>query len=483
MNLKKKIYGGVAWNASGLFIDNGLNYIIKLILARLLIPKAFGIIGLATIFMGMIQVFSDLGMSAALIQQKDKELDPVDYDTAYWTGIIWGVFLSAVLSLIVAPIAASFYSQDILKSIIPVLSIGLLLSPLRAVHIVNITREMDFKKIVLPRNISNVFAGAVAIAMAFMGFGVWSLVFDGVAGSLLLVIIYSKVSPWRPRFRFSRKSFKKIFSFGIYTAGTGIFNYLTNNIDYLLIGKLLGPQQLGLYTFGYTATYVIRGQIMKVVNSVFYPVYSKLQDDLKAVKKYYFKVIKYNCVVIYPIMVGIILLAEPLVVYGLGKKWEGAIIPMQLMAAAGLVHLLTSSNTVLLRGLGKPNLELVFSIIKTLGVNVPFIALGVVYNGIIGAATGLLAAKFVIFFINNIILKKVADIKFTEILGNAGSLFAVTLVAISSVFIVKNYIILSIIYLLYLVVHLLLSYTDLKQIIVLYNGKKNKKGPAKSYAS
>lgn len=483
MNLKEKIYSGVAWNATGLFIDSGLNYIIKLILARLLVPKAFGIIGLAALFMSMIQVFSDLGMSSALIQRKEKELNQIDYDTAYWVGIVWGLLLALVLSTVIAPIAASFYNQEILKIIIPVLSTGIILSQLRTIHIVNITRDMDFKRIVLPRNISNIFAGVVAITMALMGYGIWSLVIDGIAGNLLQVIIYSYVSPWKPRFRFSKNSFKKIFSFGIYTSGTGVFNYLTNNIDYLIIGKLLGAQQLGLYALGYNITYVIRGQIMRVINSVFYPVYSKLQDNLVAVKKYYFKVIKYNCVVIYPVMVGIILLSKPLVLYGLGEKWKDAIIPMQIMAGAGLIHLLTSSNTVLLRGLGKPKLELIFSIIKTLGVNVPLIVLGIIHNGITGAAMGLLVAKFVIFFINNITLRKVAGIKFTEILGNAGSLFGITLIAILFVFIIKNFVILLLIYLVYLTVHLIISYADIRQIIILYKTKKGDSKTVKSYAN
>jgi len=234
--------------------------------------------------------------------------------------------------------------------------------------------------------------------MAIMGFGVWSIVFQSVATDVLLVIVYSYVSPWRPQRRFSKDSFIKIFSFGAYTTGTSVFNYLTSNLDYLLIGKLLGAHQLGVYTLGYNVTYVVRGQIMNVINSVFFPVYRKIQEDLKTIKRYYFRVIKYNCIVIYPIMIGIILLAQPLVLFGLGEKWIEAIVPMQLMAAAGLVHLLTSSNTVLLRGIGKPNLELLFSIIKTLGVNVPFIVLGIIYYGIIGAAAGLLAAKVVIFF-------------------------------------------------------------------------------------
>ena len=472
--MRHKIFGGVAWNAVGLMIDNGLNILVKLILARLLLPEHFGIIGFAAIFIGMVEVFSDLGMSAALIQRKDEKLKPIDYDTAFWAGLVWGLFLFLVLSLIVSPLAADFFHESMLTSVIPALSVVLLLKPLWAVHVINITRELDFKRIVIPRNTSKIIAAVVAIIMALTGFGVWSLVFQSVVSELLLVIIYTYFSPWRPRMRFSKTSLKNIFGFGVYTTGTQVFNYLTGNVDYLLIGRLLGAGPLGVYTLGYTVTYIVRAKIMDVINKVFYPVYSKVQDDLSTVKRYYFKVIKYNCIVIYPMMVGIILLAEPGVLIGLGEKWQDAIIPMQLMAAAGLVHLLTSSNTVLLRGIGKPQLELIFSIIKTLGVNVPLIVLGVIYYGIIGAAAGLLAAKIVIFFINNLTLRKVAGIKFTEILANAGSLFAMTFIVSALSVFISNYIVLGIIFVLYLIVHIKLSYKDLIQLLDIYKSRKTK---------
>ncbi len=474
MKLKHKIVGGVAWNAIGLIIDNGLQLIVKLILARLLVPEVFGIIGFATVFIGMIQVFSDLGMSAALIQRKDKHLSPIDYDTAYWAGIAWSLFLIAVLSFVVGPLAASFYAEPMLIVIMPVLSVSLLLRNLRAVHIVNITRDMNFKKLVLPKNVSRILASAGAIILAFLGFGVWSIVFQSVITDVFIAIIYSYISPWKPQKRFSKESFKNIFGFGVYTTGTNIFNYLTGNIDYLLIGKLLGAHSLGVYTLGYNLTYVVRGQILNVINSVFYPVYSKIQDDLETTKKYYFKVIKYNCIVIYPLMIGMILLAKPLVIFGLGEKWAESIIPMQFMAAAGLVHLLTSSNTVLLRGLGKPKLELIFSIIKTLGVNVPFIVLGVIYNGIIGAAQGLFLAKIVIFFINNYTLRKVAGIKFSEILNNAGLLFLLTFLTSITVLFVNSYLVLTVIFITYLIIHSKISWLDVKQLLALYKGRKIK---------
>jgi O-antigen/teichoic acid export membrane protein len=474
LSLRQKIFGGVVWNAVGLMIDNGLNILVKLLLARLLLPEHFGIIGFAAIFIGMVEVFSDLGMSAALIQRKDEKLKPIDYDTAFWAGLVWGLFLFAVLWLIVSPMAADFFHESMLTSVIPVLSVVVLLKPLWAVQVINITRELDFKRIVIPRNTSKIFAAVVAIIMALTGFGVWSLVFQSVVSEVLMVLIYTYVSPWRPRMRFSITSFKNIFGFGVYTTGTQIFNYLTGNIDYLLIGRLLGAGPLGVYTLGYTVTYLVRAKIMNVINKVFYPVYSRVQDDLTTVKRYYFKVIKYNCIVIYPMMVGIILLAEPAVLIGLGEKWRDAIIPMQLMAAAGLVHLLTSSNTVLLRGIGKPKLELIFSIIKTLGVNVPLIVLGVIYYGIIGAAAGLLAAKIVIFFINNLTLRKVAGIKFTEILANAGSLFAMTFIVSSLSIFISNNLILGIIFALYLIVHIKLSYKDLIQLLDIYRSRKTK---------
>jgi len=472
LSLKNKIFDGVAWNAIGLVIDNGLSILVKLILARLLLPEDFGIIGFAFVFIGLVEVFGDLGMSAALIQRKNENLKPIDYDTAYWAGLVWGLVLFTMLSFVVSPIAADFFNESILISIIPVLSITLLLRPLWAVHVINITRELDFKRIVVPRNISKIFASVIAVLMALMGFGVWSLVFQSVVSEFLVVFIYLYVSTWRPKMRFSKDSMKNIFGFGLYTTGTKIFNYLTGNFDYLLIGKLLGASPLGNYTLGYTVTYLVRSKIMEVINKVFYPVYSKVQDNLVTVKRYYLKVIKYNCIIIYPMMIGIILLAEPLVLIGLGEKWREAIVPMQIMAAAGLVHLLTSSNTVLLRGIGKPKLELIFSVIKTLGVNIPLVTVGVIYYGIIGAATGLLIAKIIIFFINSFTLQKVAGIKFSEIFMNAGSLFVITLItSILSIFI-NNNMLLIILFILYLVVQIRISYKDVIQLWDMYRNRK-----------
>jgi len=144
------------------------------------------------------------------------------------------------------------------------------------------------------------------------------------------------------------------------------------------------------------------------------------------------------------------------------------------MAGAGMVHLLTISNTTLLRGIGRPKLEMIMSIIKTMCVTVPFIVLGVIYSGINGAAAGLLASKIVIFFINNITLRKVAGIKFVEILGNAGSLFALTVTTVILDVFIDNYIILSVIFVIYLIIHLLVSLQDIKQIVSLYKSKRGK---------
>jgi len=345
--------------------------------------------------------------------------------------------------------------------------------PLYTIPVVKITRDMDFKRIVVPQNVSQVASSAIAIVMAFMGFGVWSLVFQRLLGVVFLVIIHAITSTWRPQMRFSKVSFKNIFGFGIYTTGTSIFNYLTRNVDYLIIGKMLGAQSLGIYTLAYNVTYVIRGQIMNVTNKVFYPVYSKIQNDSVSIKRYYFKIIKNNCIIIYPIMVGLILLAKPLVLLGLGEKWVEAVIPIKFMAGAGLIHLLTSSNTILLRGIGKPKLEMILAIIKTIGITVPFIVLGVIYNGINGAAAALLAAKTVIFFINNITLKKVANIQFWEILKNAGSLFAITLIAVISSLFVTEYLFLTVLFLIYLIIHILISNQDIQQIIMLIKHRKN----------
>ncbi|MDN3550478.1 lipopolysaccharide biosynthesis protein [Mucilaginibacter aquaedulcis] len=407
---KKLVAQGILWNCIQMVVNQSFAFIIKLVLAKLLFPVQFGLIGMATIFTGFVQVLNDLGVGAALVQRKDKHLFEEHFHTAFWTGVTWSVGLYLIMSFAVGPLAAMFYNQPMLVTIIPVLSLAILFSPVNLVHKAQLTKSMDFKKIAFIDNASNIAAGIIALALAFWGAGVWALVFNSVAIVVISMPLYFKATGWLPKFMWSKQAFKDIFGFGAYTTGSNILNYMYNNIDYLLIGKLLGASVLGIYTLAFVLTDTFRSRIMAVINNVMYPVYGRKQNDALALKGYYLKVVQFNCIVVFPIMVFFIVLGKPFVENVFGLKWQDAVVPLQILAGSVMLHILVSGNTALLRGVGRPGLEMKLQIVKAL-IFLPTLAFGIKYNGIVGAAWAILFNKFVVVVVAQYSFTKISAVK------------------------------------------------------------------------
>src|SRR5690606_593324 len=241
---KQLILKGVYWNGIQMIVNQSASFVIRLVLARILFPEQFGIVGMATVVIGFIQVLNDLGIAAALVQRKEGDLKEEHYHTAFWTGVSWSTTLYLLMSLVIGPVVAQFYNQDILETLIPVLSLGILFNPVNLVHNAILTKQMDFKKLAFVNNSSNLLSGAISILLAFLGAGVWALVFNYVAMIIFSIPLYFFATKWKPKFIWSKDAFKDVFGFGIYTTGTNIVNYLANNIDFLFIGKLMTAQQL-----------------------------------------------------------------------------------------------------------------------------------------------------------------------------------------------------------------------------------------------
>jgi len=409
-NAKQLAAKGVFWTGVQMVVNQGFGFIIRLVLAKILFPEQFGLVGMATVFTGFVQVFNDLGIGAALVQKKDEDLNEYHYHTAFWTGVLWSVFVYLTICFIVAPLAASFYSEPVLKSLIPVIALGVLSGPINLVNKAQLTKKMDFRKIAFIDNTSNIVSGCLALALALSGAGVWSLAFNSVASIVLAIPLYFRATQWKPKFLWNKNAFTDIFGFGIYTTGTNVVNYLINNVDYLLIGKLLSAQLLGSYTFAFTLTDTFRSRLMAVINNVMYPLYGKKQSDPTTLKNYYLKVISYNSLVIFPIMTALFTLADPIIVTLFGSKWESAIAPLQILAVAVMFHMMVNSNTALIRGIGKPGLEMKLQLLKSV-IFVPMLALGIHFYGIIGAAWAVLINKIIAIVIAQITFDRFLSVK------------------------------------------------------------------------
>ena len=407
---KKLVTSGILWNFLQMLINQSFAFVLKLVLAKLLFPSQFGLVGMAAVFTGFVQVLNDLGVGAALVQRKTEDLRTEHYHTAFWTGVIWSVLLYIIMSLLVAPLAAAFYHEDLLKTIIPVLSIGILVSPVNLVHKAQLTKQMDFKKLAFIDNTSNILAGTIALIMAYNGAGVWALVFNAVATVFFAMPLFFKATGWKPAFIIEKQAFKDVFGFGVYTTGSNIMSYLYNNVDYLLIGKLLGATPLGIYTLAFVLTDTFRSRLMAVINNVMYPIYGKKQSDFTSLKKYYLKVVEFNCLFIFPVMVFFIMEGSPFIIHVFGNKWQGTVVPLQILSLSVMFHMLISGNTALLRGLGFPGLEMKQQVLKAV-IFLPSLAVGIYYGGIIGAAWAILLNKFIGVLIAQYTFKYLIPIK------------------------------------------------------------------------
>ncbi|APS39307.1 lipopolysaccharide biosynthesis protein [Salegentibacter sp. T436] len=415
MSTGKKIFSGIFWTSLQAIVQRSFSFIIKLFLARLLFPEDFGIIGMAVVFTSFIKIFNDLGFGVALIQRKKEDLSEDYFQTAFWTGTIWSVIIYLIIAFVVAPFAGWFYEEEILKSIIPVLSIGVLASPINLVHRAQLTRALDFKRLAIINNSSSIFSGLLALLLAYLGFGVWSLVFNSVAHFIIAMPQYFIATGWKPRLIWKKQHFKDLFGFGVFTTFSGLVSQFASQGDYLLIGKFIGKVELGLYSFAFILTDAIRAQINSVINSVLFPIYSQYQDDKIKQFSIYTKSVFFNSLVIVPIM-SILFYDPNFLLFLFGEKWAESLIIIRIISLSVIVQIITASFPSLLRANNLPGLEFKVQLIKVLVFYLPLIFIGVKYYGIIGAAIAVLVSRIIGAIMNLIVLEKWLDLSSVKVL-------------------------------------------------------------------
>lgn len=384
--LNTKIKSGVFWSTLDFLSKTVLQFVLQIVLARVLFPEDFGLVGMAVVFSTIIRAFVEFGMGAALIQLKEREFSDSYLYTAYWTGLVVNIILYLLIYIVVSPLIATFYDEPQLEQIFPVLSLGIIINSFNMVQLVKLTRELDFRSLTIIGFISTAVATVISILMAYTGFGIWSIVVHQPLVAFISLPLYLLINRWVPKLHWNKQEFKKIFSFGLYTSGTQITNSINSQLDFLLIGKLLSAQPLGLYSLAFQVTDLVKSKVVTIVTKVMYPVYAKIQDDKERVRSYYEDVIKFNFLIIAPIMSLMVIFAYDLVTFIFGDKWEASVPLVRILAIGSLIQVLASSNTSLIRGIGYPKLEFMLQFFKAVFIFIPSIIIGVYLNGIIGAS-------------------------------------------------------------------------------------------------
>lgn len=359
--LKDKAISGVKWNAIGRFSTQGVNFIIGLILARLLSPSDYGVVGMVGIFFAIAQTFIDSGFGSALIRKND--CTDTDYSTAFYFNVLVGLVCCILLSF-ASPFIASFLNTPILKDLVKVMSLNMFISSFAIVHTARLTHSVDFKSQSIVNLLTAVIAGASGILMAYNGFGVWSLVFQHIISSIVRVVLLIVVTKWLPRFEFSKESFRYLFGFGSKILVSSLLHTVYSNLTTLLIGKFYTAKDLGFYTRGQSLAAFPSSNVNNIIQSVSYPVLAKIQDDDKHLIELYRKLISMTSMVIFFGMFLLAAIAKPLIVTLLTEKWLTAVIYLQVFCFAYMFDHLCSLNLNILYVKGFSNLVLRLEIIK-----------------------------------------------------------------------------------------------------------------------
>jgi len=355
MSLRQKTIKALIWAFGARFFRQTINFVILAILARLLEPNDFGLLGMATVFYGLAMIFSEMGISTALIQKKDA--DNLHFSSVFWLNVATGILLT-LLMVAISPLVAIFYGEIQLRAILSVIALNFVISSFSIVQRTIFKKQMNFKIISVCESVAIVISGVIGVYMAFTGFGVWSLVSQMMTFTLANTVLVWMISSWRPKFVFSLNAIKDIFHFSINITAFRILNYFGRNVDYLLIGKFLGAQALGYYTLAYKLMLVPLQNFTWIVNRVMFPAYSKIQDDKERVRKAYMKVIKAISLITAPLMLGLMALAPEFVLVVFGAKWQPAILLIRILCICGFVQSIHSTLGALVQSQGKANLLL-----------------------------------------------------------------------------------------------------------------------------
>jgi len=374
-NLKQQTVKSVAWSAVDRFASQGIQFVMSIIIARLLLPSDYGLIAMLSIFLAVAQTFVDSGFGSALIQKKDRT--ETDYSTAFYFN--FGVAVVVYLILFeTAPAIAAFYNQQQLVLVTRVVGLTLIINSLGLVQWAKLSISLDFKKLAIASVVAVTTSGLLGVWMAYRGYGVWSLVAQTLLNNLINMFMMWMLSKWHPLLVFSKDSFKTLFSFGSKLLFSSLLHTIYTNLYTLVIGKKFTSSELGFYNRSSTIALFTSNNISAVIVRAIYPIQCRMQDDDEQLKHYFFKYLKLACYIIFPITIGLCALAEPLVLLVLKEQWLLAVPLLQILCIAYMWNPVMMMNSSILNVKGRSDYFFQAEVIKKvtaiiiLIVSIPF---------------------------------------------------------------------------------------------------------------
>ena len=411
MNLKQKAVTGVKWSGISTTIITVLHFITLAVLARILSPSDFGLMGMIMVVIGFMQAFADMGLSNAIIQRR---IVPESHlSSFFWINVVSGVVICVCL-ISMREIAVIYFKESSLSNYLTIAAFIFLVTPGCQIFRTILKKELEFK-ILSKVDISGMFAYSLSsICLALAKFGVLSLIFGQLCRSLcsvsILFFIFRKT--WLPRFHFSFREIKSYLSFSAFQMGEKAVNFLSANIDYIIIGRFLGPVALGFYTLAYQIVIFPLNKINPIITEVSFPVFSRIQEDNYRIKKGYLKTINYISVLSFPMLIGMFGVAPEFILLVYGEKWKPTIIILQILCFVGLYKSLVNPVGSILLAKGKADIGFYWNVFAVIMISIA-VVIGINW-GIVGVAVAILILHVPLFFIIQRIVNGLIDLKFKQ---------------------------------------------------------------------
>lgn len=433
-SLQGRVTRGLTWTLIDTWGTQLLGLAVFAILANLLLPADFGLVALAAVFVAFAQLLVDQGLGDALIQRPTVTRSQID--TSFWVAVVTGVLLMAVGLVLAGPIATAL-GEPRLEPILQVLSLTFVLAALNSIQMALLRREMRFRSLAIRKLTAVAGGGIVGIGMAVGGYGAWALVGQQLASATISVLMLWTVSPWRPGLKVSVEDFRSLFSFGIQVVGGDILNFLSRNVDNLLIGAYLGLTPLGFYAVGYRILDTSQQLLVNFARRLAFPIFARLQHDVDRLRRAYARVTAAVSVIILPGYIGLALVAQEAIVVIFGERWASSGPVAAVLFLIGPVLTVQLFSGSLMNGVGHP--EITFRIrLATTIVNVAgfFVAI-FFFRDIVAVAAAFVIRGYLVMPLILWWVRRYADIGLRDQLGGLRSPLLATVVMAAAIIGVK----------------------------------------------
>lgn len=412
-DFRQRTIAGISWSLVSQVGRQGLLFLIGVILARLLSPDEFGLVAMVTVITNFGNIFAELGFSGALIQKQD--VTDEHLSSVFWLNLGIGITLMAI-TMLGAPLIADFYDEPLLISLTVVLSVNFLIASLNIVQNTLLVKSLNFRVLSIVEIVSVLLSGGVAIWMSYVGCGVWSLIAQTLLLSGITALLLWVLTRWRPRVYFRWTAVKDLLGFSTSMLGTDLLNYWVRNIDYLLIGRFLGTNPLGVYNRAYSIMLFPLTNVSRVFARVMFPSFSIIQDDRERIRRIYLKITRSIALLTFPMMLGLFVEVEPFVMAVFGPKWIDMIQLLRVFCIVGMVQSIVTLNGNLYLSQGRADLQLKVGFILRL-ILIAGIVVGLRW-GIFGVTIGYGLASLINMYPNIYFAGKLVGVTFSDLIRN-----------------------------------------------------------------